>query len=144
MHDCSAMREGSEQNQWSGGWGLRGWHTTQGLAHQNQACAQHERPKVTALTSNVISRKFLGICMTPESPSSPDTHTQGLEVVMVLLSFLMGIMTTRYGITEGTNRSGPRLVHKTELLLFLDANLEQTHRKTSKINILDLFPWKRM
>lgn len=42
------------------------------------------------LTSNVISRTFLGICMMPESPSSPETHTQGLEVVRALLSFLMG------------------------------------------------------
>lgn len=64
-----------------------------------EGCAR-ERSKVT-LTSKVISRTFLGICMTPESPSSPDTHTQGLEVVMALLSFLMGMMTARYGITAG-------------------------------------------
>lgn len=37
--------------------------------------------------------------MMPESPSSPETHTQGLDVVIALLSFLMGMMTTRYGIT---------------------------------------------
>lgn len=56
-----------------------------------------------ALTSNVISRTFFGICMTPESPSSPDTHTQGFDVVMALLSFLIGMMTARYGITERKN-----------------------------------------
>lgn len=64
-------------------------------------CSACERSNVTLLTSKVISRTFLGIFMMPESPSSPDTHTQGLEVVMALLSFLMGMMTTRYGITAG-------------------------------------------
>lgn len=64
------------------------------------------RSKVTLLTSNAISRTFLGICMMPESPSSPDTHTQGLEVVMALLSFLMGMMTTLYGITAGGREGG--------------------------------------
>lgn len=70
------------------------------------SCLTHQpsdRSEVRLLTSKVISRTFLGICMIPESPSSPDTHTQGLEVVMALLSFLMGMMTTRYGITAGTN-----------------------------------------
>lgn len=60
------------------------------------------RSKVTPLTSKVISKTFLGICMMPESPSSPETHTQGLEVVMALLSFLKGMITTLYGITRGT------------------------------------------
>lgn len=69
--------------------------------------------KVTLLTSKVISRTFLGICMMPESPSSPDTHTQGLEVVMALLSFLMGMITTLYGITAGEqNMSAPEQRNK--------------------------------
>ncbi len=68
-------------------------------------CSACERSKVTLLTSKVISRTFLGICMMPESPSSPDTHTQGLEVVMALLRFLMGMMTTRYGITAGAHNA---------------------------------------
>lgn len=42
--------------------------------------------------------------MMPESPSSPETHTQGLEVVMALFSFLMGYMATRYGITVATEQ----------------------------------------
>lgn len=47
--------------------------------------------------------------MMPESPSSPDTHTQGLEVVMALLSFLMGRITTLYGITASEqDESAPR------------------------------------
>ena len=58
----------------------------------------------TGLTSKVISRTFLGICMTPESPISPATQTHGLDVVMALLSFLMGIITARYGITEKINQ----------------------------------------
>lgn len=52
------------------------------------------RGQRSALTSNVISRTFLGILMIPESPRSPETQTQGLEVIMALLSFLMGTMTT--------------------------------------------------
>lgn len=51
-------------------------------------------PRRTPPTSNVISRRFFGICITPVSPSSPDTQTQGLEVMMVLLSFLVGMTTT--------------------------------------------------
>lgn len=50
-------------------------------------CEEH------VLTSNVISRWFLGICITPLSPSSPDTHIHGFDVVIALLSFLMGIIT---------------------------------------------------
>lgn len=51
--------------------------------------------------------------MMPESPSSPDTHTQGLEVVMALLSFLMGMITTLYGITAGEqNMSAPEQRNK--------------------------------
>lgn len=45
-----------------------------------------------------ISCVFFGICLTPESPNSPDTHTQGSTVAMAMLSFFMGIITTRYGI----------------------------------------------
>lgn len=45
-----------------------------------------------------ISCVFFGICITPESPSSPDTHTQGLTVAIAMLSFFIGIITTRYGI----------------------------------------------
>lgn len=54
------------------------------------------------LTWKKISCVFLGICLIPESPSSPETHTQGLDIVMAMLSFFMGIMTTRYGMPEGT------------------------------------------
>lgn len=75
--------------------------------------------KRTLLTSKVISRMFLGICMTPESPSSPETHTQGLDVVMALLSVLMGMMTTRYGITTGTNMSEPDVTHSVGHSLFI-------------------------
>ncbi|KAG7277645.1 hypothetical protein CRUP_025330 [Coryphaenoides rupestris] len=55
--------------------------------------------------AEVISRTFLGICMTPESPSSPETHTQGLEVVMALLSVLMGTMTARPWLQILSSRS---------------------------------------
>lgn len=51
-------------------------------------------------TSKVISRRFLGIGITPVSPSSPDTQIQGFDVMIALLSFLMGMMTDLYGITE--------------------------------------------
>lgn len=42
-----------------------------------------------------ISCVFFGIGLTPESPSSPETHTQGSTVAMAMLSFFMGIITTR-------------------------------------------------
>lgn len=54
-------------------------------------------------TSKVISRRFLGICITPVSPSSPDTQIQGFDVMIALLSFLMGMITDLYGITERKN-----------------------------------------
>lgn len=50
---------------------------------------------VCVRTWKKISCVFFGICLTPESPSSPETHTQGLTVAMAMLSFFMGIMTTR-------------------------------------------------
>lgn len=40
--------------------------------------------------------------MTPVSPSSPDTQIQGFDVMIALLSFLMGMITDLYGITERT------------------------------------------
>lgn len=49
-----------------------------------------------------ISWVFFDICLTPESPSSPDTHTHGLTVAMAMLNFFMGMMTTRYGIPRET------------------------------------------
>lgn len=52
-----------------------------------------------------ISCVFFDICRTPESPSSPDTHTQGLTVAIAMLSFFMGIMTTRYGISKETHET---------------------------------------
>lgn len=60
---------------------------------------------VMALTSNVISRTFFVICRMPESPSSPDTHSQGLDVVIALLSFLMGMITALYGITSNAKKN---------------------------------------
>lgn len=42
----------------------------------------------------------MGICITPVSPSSPDTQIQGFDVMIALLSFLMGMITDLYGITE--------------------------------------------
>lgn len=44
----------------------------------------------------------MGICITPVSPSSPDTQIQGFDVMIALLSFLMGMITDLYGITERT------------------------------------------
>lgn len=55
------------------------------------------------LTSKVISNKFFGICIMPVSPSSPETQIQGFDVVITLLSFLMGIITVLYGITVIAN-----------------------------------------
>lgn len=56
------------------------------------------------LTSNVISKWFLGICITPVSPSSPETQIHGFDVVIALLSFLMGMITDLYGITNMTKK----------------------------------------
>ena len=58
------------------------------------------RKQLAEPTSKVISRRFLGICITPVSPSSPDTQIQGFDVMIALLSFLMGMITDLYGITE--------------------------------------------
>lgn len=64
----------------------------------------------TELTSNVISNKFFGICIMPVSPSSPETQIQGFDVVITLLSFLMGIITVLYGITVMANSGNYRSV----------------------------------
>lgn len=44
------------------------------------------------------------------SPSSPETQIHGFDVVIALLSFLMGIITDLYGITENGEGGKNKLV----------------------------------
>jgi hypothetical protein len=59
------------------------------MKRQNQRSSVELRD----VTSKVISSKFFGICITPVSPSSPETQIHGFEVMIALLSFLIGMIT---------------------------------------------------
>lgn len=91
-----------------------------------------------------ISCVFFGICLTPESPSSPDTHTQGLTVAIAMLSFFMGIIATRYGIPgeRQDTRAIFLLSNFTCITLKLSSSLNKTWvDKVNRVNII--FQWHR-